>query len=456
VAALTAASTTAAAAQTPTAPPESIGPVATQAAPREREAGQTSSAGGAEQAGTADSQQQKPPAKPAPEQATPPPQTAPPTGSASSRQAAIEQGQAARVPELHPYQPNKAERIFEQVDTILSGGTLRWHPFFDSAYSGGGFTLGLGHINYVSAYNYIDVRGSWTFANYKRVEAEFVAPRLFNRRGKLSVLGGWREATQVGFYGVGNDTITEAKTNYLFNQPYGSALLTLYPNRKVLMLQGGVELSRWHQEPGTGTTPSVETVYTPATLPGLGAEITYLHTQGAVGLDWRTSPGYTRRGAYIAATLHDYKDNDDNFGFQLAEYEGIAHLPILREAWVLSFHARVQTASDKSGQDTPFFMLPALGGGSSLRGYPSWRWRDKNSLLLQGEWRIMVNRYLETAFFYDAGKVAARTSDLDLNHLHNDFGFGVRFHGPFATPLRIELAHGKEGLSFIFASSASF
>src|SRR5262249_30176687 len=240
------------------------------------------------------------------------------------------------------------------------------------------------------------------------------------------------------------------------NQPYGSALLTVLPNRNVLMLQGGVEYSRWRQEPGTGTTPSVETIYTPATLPGLGAEVTYLHTQGTVGLDWRTSPGYTRRGAYIGAGIHDFKDNDDQFGFQMAEYQGIAHIPILREAWALSFHARVQTAFDKDGQDTPFFMLPALGGGSSLRGYPSWRWRDKNSLLLQGEWRIMVNRYLDTAFFYDAGKVAARTSDLDLNHLHTDFGFGVRSHGPTATPLRVELAHGKEGLSFIFASSASF
>ena len=51
-------------------------------------------------------------------------------------------------------------------------------------------------------------------------------------------------------------------------------------------------------------------------------------------------------------------------------------------------------------------MLPALGGGSSLRGYSSWRFRDQNALLLQAEWRIMVNRYLDLAFFYDAGKVA--------------------------------------------------
>ena len=223
------------------------------------------------------------------------------------------------------------------------------------------------------------------------------------------------------------------------------------------MLRGGVEFTQWSQEPGEGRTPSVETVYTPAELPGLGAKVTYLHSQGTVGLDWRTSPGYSRRGAYLAATLHDYKDQDDAFGFQMVEYEGIAHVPILRETWVLSFHARMQHANESDDQQIPFFMLPALGGGSSLRGYSSWRFRDQNSLLLQAEWRIMINRYLDLAFFYDAGKVTARTKDLDLDGLKDDFGFGVRFHGPFSTPLRVELARSREtSLSFIFSSSASF
>jgi hypothetical protein len=376
---------------------------------------------------------------------------------AGTREAAIIQDQAAKSQNLHPYQLNKAEQIFQHVDTILEGGTLRWHPFFDSAYSGGGFTLGLGHTNYVSAYNYIDVRGSWTFTNYKRVEAEFVAPRIFNRRGHLSVLGGWREATQVGFYGIGSDTSKDDRANYLFQQPYLSGLLTVFPTRRILMLRGGVEFTQWSQEPGKGSDPSVEEVYTPDTLPGLGAEVTYLHTQGAVGLDWRTSPGYSRRGAYIAASLHNFNDSDDNFGFQLAEYEGIAHLPILRETWVLSFHGRVQTAFEKDGQQIPFFMLPALGGGSSLRGYSSWRFRDQNSLLLQAEWRIMVNRYFDLAFFYDAGKVVPRTGDLDFEHLKDDYGVGVRFHGPFSTPLRVEVARSREtSFSFIFSSSASF
>ena len=380
-------------------------------------------------------------------------ETSPPQESRpGTRQAAIEEQQAAKEGNLHPYIPNKGERIFQHIDTILEGGTLRWHPFFENAYSGGGFTLGLGHVTYLGGYNFIDLRGSYTLSNYKRVEAEFVAPRLFNRRGQLSVHR--RVArSHPGRLLRHRHELVEGRPHELSvsSSRTASALLTLFPTRRVLMLRGGAEYSRWTQEPGEGSFPSVETVYTPETLPGLGAEVTYLHTQGTVGFDWRTSPGYSRRGGFYGVTLHDYHDRDDNFGFQQVGVRGHpAHPAPARGLGALVPRARPD-ALRKDGQQTPFFMLPALGGGSSLRGYSSWRFRDQNSLLLQGEWRIMVNRYLDMAFFYDAGKVAPRTEDLDLDRLKDDFGFGMRFHGPFATPLRVELAKSREGLAFVFS-----
>ena len=374
----------------------------------------------------------------------------------STRAAVIEQEQAGKVGTLKPYQPDAGEKWAKKAQDILVGGGLHWHPFFESAYRGGGFTVGAGYRHFVSPYNLLDVRGSYTISGYKRVEAEFLAPRLFKRRGSLSVLGGWREATQVGFFGIGIDTSVDDRTNYQFEQPYASALLEVRPTRRYLTMQGGVELSQWKQGPGQGSYPPVETRYTPETLPGLGATIDYWHTQVMVGFDSRTSPGYSRRGTFAAVIGHDYTDRDDRFGFQQVDYEVIQHLPILREAWVISLHGLASTTHGKGGQDLPFFMLPSLGGGSNLRGYSSWRFRDRSSLLMQAEWRIMVNRYLDTAVFYDTGTVAPRTSDLDFGELKHDYGFGVRFHGPFATPLRVELAKSPEGLALVFSSSAVF
>ena len=104
----------------------------------------------------------------------------------------------------------------------------------------------------------------------------------------------------------------------------------------------------------------------------------------------------------------------------------------------------------------PFFMLPAVGGGSSLRGFTSWRFRDRHSLLLQAEWRVLVNSFFDTALFYDAGKVVASRSDLDFDGLKSDYGIGFRLHGPAATPLRIEFAKSNEGLALVFSAHASF
>lgn len=373
----------------------------------------------------------------------------------ATREASIEQAEAEKLAAAHPIELNKGERVMNDVEDILTNG-LTWHPYFESAGQGGGFPFGAGYRRYVSPFNTIDFRGSYTITGYTRAEVEFVAPHLFHRRGQLSILGGWRDATQVGFYGLGAGSSPDARTNYEFRQPYASATLTLMPTRRHWTLAGGVEWTQWDQQPGEGSSPSVETVYTPQTLPGLGANVTYLHSKGTVGFDWRPFPGYARRGGYYGVTVHDYTDTSHDFGFDQVDYEAIQHVPILREAWVLTFHGLVQTSYEKGDQEVPFFLLPSLGGGSTLRGFSSWRFRDRNSLLLQAEWRIMANRFFETAVFYDAGKVAARTSDLDFNSLQHDYGVGFRFHGPTATVLRVDLAHSDEGTRVVFAAGHVF
>jgi len=222
------------------------------------------------------------------------------------------------------------------------------------------------------------------------------------------------------------------------------------------VLRGGVEVSQWNQGAGGGSEPSVDEVYTPQTLPGLGASPTYLHSQGGAAIDSRPSAGYARRGGLYAIAFHDFRDRDGGFGFRRTDYEVIQHVPILRDAWVLSLHGRVELANAADGQSIPFFMLPALGGGSSLRGFSSWRFRDRNSLLLQADWRVLVNRFMDVALFYDAGRVADRRDDLTSSPLKSDYGVGFRIHSPLATPLRIEFAKSNEGLALVFSSKAAF
>jgi hypothetical protein len=352
----------------------------------------------------------------------------------TTRQAVIERQQAEKVKTLQPMLPMKGERATAKVEDILVNfGGRRWHPFFKNAYPGGGFPFGIGYLVPLSSYNRLDMRGSYTIPGYKRAEVEFVAPRLFHRRAELSITGGWREATQVGFYGIGNGTSKDDRVDYGFELPAASALFTLRPTRRYLTLGGGVEWSQWKMQSATGTLPSIETVYNPQDLPGVGADVRYLHTQATVGFDWRIAPEYARRGGFYGVTLHDYADSDDQFGFRQLDYEAIQHIPFLREAWVISLHGDLRRASGKNGQEIPFFLLPWIGGGDSVRGISSFRFRDRNSLL-----------------------VAPRMSDFDTKELTHSYGFGARFHTPFTTPLRIELAKSTEGFAVVFSTSPVF
>jgi hypothetical protein len=368
----------------------------------------------------------------------------------------IETAAAEKAKSLTPYPVTFAEKVAIRVEKRFTNQAIFWHPFLQNAYQGGGFAAGAGYMFHPSAYSSLDVRASYSIRNYKLGEAEYLVGRLFDRRGELAVTGGWRDATQVAFYGVGMNTSTGDRTDYGFEQPFGSALLTIRPTRRLLMVRGGFEASRWNLKSGSGTYRSTDEVYTPATLPGLGTETTYLHTQATVGFDSRVSSGYARRGGFYGVTGHDYTDRDDTFGFRGVDYEVVQHIPFLRESWVLSLHGLVKTSWDKSDQATPFYALPSLGGGANLRGFSSFRFVDHHSMLLQGEWRIMANRFFESAIFYDAGKVVERTGDLDFNHLKHDAGFGVRFHAPLVTVLRVDVARSNEGTRLVFAAGPTF
>ena len=63
---------------------------------------------------------------------------------------------------------------------------------------------------------------------------------------------------------------------------------------------------------------------------------------------------------------------------------------------------------------------------------------------------------LDIALFYDTGKVTPRFRDISWRGLASDVGIGIRFHGPVATPLRIELARSREGMTLVFSGRAAF
>jgi len=59
--------------------------------------------------------------------------------------------------------------------------------------------------------------------------------------------------------------------------------------------------------------------------------------------------------------------------------------------------------------------------------------------------------HVDGAVFFDAGNVAARFTDLNLDNL--TYGAGIRLHNSTATFARAEVAYGTEGWRLLFRTS---
>ncbi len=379
-----------------------------------------------------------------------------PAVAQETREEIIAKQQAEKATKLTPPVTSKAERIYLSTKSKVLEAPGGFFPYFDSVYSGGGFTLGGGYRHYYGDRSLVSLKGLYSLTSYKLVDLSTESPGHLG--GKLDLRGmfGWRDATQVGYYGLGTaQTSVDDRANFRFQQTYVGAEAHVHPVGWVVF-GAGVNYEEFDTLEGQGNFPSIEEVYTPETAPGLGSDPKYIHSIASAGIDWRPAPGYARRGGLYEVRYHNYADRDDTYTFDRLDGEIVQHLPLLRENWVVSLHGLVQTTLDDD-DTVPYFLMPSLGSGSTLRAFQSWRFRDRHSLLLQAEWRWIPNRTgFDVALFADAGKVTSRRSDLDLERLKSDFGIGFRFHGPAFTPLRIEFAKGNEGLQIVFAGSAAF
>jgi len=376
------------------------------------------------------------------------------TAGQDTRVGTIEQQEAERAKVAAPPVRSRAERVFDRIRNGMVESPDGFFPYFDTVYSGGGITLGAGYRTFVGDRSTIDVRGLYSVKHYKLIESTWFSPAHWAERLDLGARVGWRDATQVSYYGTGM-VPPDQRARFRMQQGYGAFAATLRPVTWVV-LQGTAGVDDYTLLDPTGGKPPIDELFDPATVPGYGASPTYAHFIGTTAIDWRPAVGYARTGGYYGVTVNRYQDTDDTYDFSQLDANVIQHIPILRENWVISLRGRVQTILDDSDV-VPYFLLPSLGSGSTLRAYSSFRFRDRHSLLTQAELRWAPSRLgLDMALFYDAGKVTHQRSDLDFDGLTHNWGVGARLHGPAFTPVRVELAKGREGWNLVFSGNAVF
>src|SRR5262249_9816889 len=151
------------------------------------------------------------------------------------------------------------------------------------------------------------------------------------------------------------------------------------------------------------------------------------------------------------ATFTGYNDRTyGKYSFERYEVEGAHYLPILDPNWVIGLHGWGVFSQTSGGNSVPFYLMPSLGGGNTLRGYHDYRFHDRNMEVFNVESRWGLFTHLDAAVFFDTGKVAPRAGDLDFNHMKRSYGFGFRVHNRQSTIVRMDIGHSVEGWRIFF------
>ena len=360
-----------------------------------------------------------------------------------SRADEIAREQAEKSKQLRPNTATGVERALDWVEGYLTDPNTVYLTF-GGIYPSAGFAPGVA-VRRAIGHSRLNFGGAYSFRNYKLAHVSLDFPELVNNKLDIETGARWTDATQVPFYGTGNETDKDDRVHYGLRMTEARGLATVKPVHW-FRLGGGIGVNQVEDREGEGTHPSIQ--FFPGALPpgGVFHKTTFTEGTAFAAIDWRESPGYSRRGGLYSVTLNDFRDSDDQFGFRRLDVELVQLFPILKEHWVIGFRGYMETTDADSGQQVPYYLLPSLGGSSKHRGYSDFRFQDRHMMVLTGEYRWLPSRVIDMALFFDAGKVASDRSDLDLDDLKTAWGIGLRVHGPNFTPFRLDVAHVKEGI----------
>jgi outer membrane protein assembly factor BamA len=178
-------------------------------------------------------------------------------------------------------------------------------------------------------------------------------------------------------------------------------------------------------------------------------------------------PSFSHIGAFVEYKSLD-QESDPHKGGRYA-FQWTSYLSSF-QSYVVDLHRFVPvTSKDRIGfrmeawftnsspeENVPFFMLPFVGGSETVRGFHQYRFRDRNALVLNSEYRHPLNEFLDVVGFVDAGRVFSNAENFGLQHLHPSAGVGARVKFGTRMFFGIDLGFSGEGKKLYFRSNQMF
>jgi len=375
-----------------------------------------------------------------------------------TRAGRLQQERQAKAQQLTPYKRHGLESLlFELKDRRImeryQAGYKGFHPMLGGLATGSGFALGAQFRKTDIADGVLNFQTSAqaSFAGYQKYQLGLSAPALAKRRVSLAFNFTQNNFPQEDFFGLGSDSAAENRTSYRLETTEYSGSVGFRPIRKLELGGRGAILNT---NVGHGTDlrfPSTEEVFEPETTPGLDRQPHYEYAGGFAKFDSRDHPLNPRSGGLYEVEGGYYHDrNLGLYSFRRWRMEVQQYLPFFNERRVIAFRGKLESTDPNSTQQVPFFLMPTVGGSEDLRGYREFRFRDKNALVFNLEYRWEAFSGLDMALFGDAGNVFQKVDDIKLNKLKTSYGFGFRFNTEQSVFWRIDFGFSPEGMrSFV-------
>lgn len=249
------------------------------------------------------------------------------------------------------------------------------------------------------------------------------------------------------FWGIGNDTPDSAEEDYtpktlrMKGWPQKRIADGWYAGFAAMLLDRGFSDLKEGGLLESGSVPGSED----GQAIGVG---------GSLIRDGRDNTIYPRRGGYHQLLVDLFGKvwfGDYGYGRYTLDLRG--YFPIARTHVVA-----LQALGIATSGGPPFDQYPELGGDRLLRGYFQGRYRDRDLIAFQGEYRLPVFWRFGAAGFVGVGQVAPRISDFGFDRFWVAGGAGLRFllAEKEGLNIRADFAFGEGSSGFYLSLGEAF
>lgn len=305
----------------------------------------------------------------------------------------------------------------------------------------------------------VDTSAAVSWRLYKMAQARVELPTLAGDRLTAGVQVRWQDLTQVAYFGEGPGSLEANRSEYRMENANVVGYTGVRPVPWLTVTAKAGWITRPSIQAPGGTflrgNPDTATVFPGDPVFQLDRQPNFLHGEIAIVADTRDHRAYPSAGGLYRASWASYADRDiDRFSFQRYEAEAAHFVPLASHRIVIAAHGWLAGTRADEGQLVPFYFQPSLGGANTLRSFASYRFHDRNLLLVNAEARVRLFTHLDAAAFVDAGNVAPVVGDLNLDR--RSYGLGLRLHTEAATVARLDVANGSEGWRILFRINDPF